>query len=115
MLRLAARYADQWNGWLAGRSGVEEVAPLRALVDEACTEVGRDPDTLERTVTVGVNPTAGRGNADASVLAGSPEMLAEALRAFAQEGISHIQIWFEPMTLASIEAFAPTLKLLGRP
>jgi probable F420-dependent oxidoreductase len=115
MLRLAARYADQWNGWLAGRSRAEEVAPLRALVDEACNEVGRDPDTLERTVTVGINPTAGRGNADASVLAGSPELLAEALRAFAKEGISHIQIWFEPMTLASIEAFAPTLKLLGRP
>ena len=34
--------------------------------------------------------------------------------AFAQEGISHVQISFQPMTLASIEAFAPTLELLDR-
>jgi hypothetical protein len=47
-------------------------------------------------------------------LTGSPEVLAEALRAFAREGISHIQIAFEPMTLSSIEAFAPTLELLDR-
>jgi hypothetical protein len=47
-------------------------------------------------------------------LTGSPEVLAEALRAFAREGISHIQIAFEPMSLRSIEAFAPILELLDR-
>ncbi len=114
MLCLAARHADQWNGWIPDRSRVEEVAPLRSLVDEACEEVGRDPATLERTLTVSVNPTERRGSADTGTLTGSPEMLAEALRAFAQEGISHIQIAFQPMTLASIEAFAPTLELLDR-
>jgi hypothetical protein len=61
-----------------------------------------------------VNPTEQRGSADRGTLTGSPEILADALRAFAREGISHIQISFEPMTLASIEAFAPTLELLDR-
>lgn len=114
MLRLAARHADQWNGWIPDRSRIEEVAPLRRLVDDACEEVGRNPATLERTVTISVNPMEQRGSADTGTLAGSPEVLAEALRAFAREGISHIQISFEPMTLASIEAFAPTLELLDR-
>ena len=114
MLRLAARHADQWNGWIPDRSRVEEVAPLRSMVDEACEEVGRNPATLERTVTISVNPAEQRGSADAGTLTGSPEVLAEALRAFAHEGIAHIQISFEPMTLASIEAFAPTLELLDR-
>ncbi len=114
MLRLMARYADQWNGWLPGRSRVEEVAPLRALVDEACAEVGRDPATLERTLTISVNPAEQRDSADTGTLTGLPEVLAEKLRTFAQAGISHIQIVFEPMTLASIEAFAPTLEILDQ-
>ena len=114
MLRLMARYAEQWNGWIPDRSRVEEVAPLRSLVDEACEEVGRNPATLERTVTISVNPTEQRGSANTGTLTGAPEVLAEALRDFAREGICHIQISFEPMTLSSIEAFAPTLELLDR-
>jgi probable F420-dependent oxidoreductase len=114
MLRIAARYADQWNGWIPDRSRVAEVAPLRSLVDQACVDVGRDPATLERTVTISVNPTEQSGGADAGTLSGSSEELAEALRGFAREGVSHIQLSFEPMTLANIEAFAPTLELLDR-
>ena len=47
-------------------------------------------------------------------LAGPPERLAEELRAYAREGISHVQLWLEPNTLESIEAFAPVLELLDR-
>lgn len=114
MLRLTARHADQWNGWIPDRSRAEEVAPLRVAVDEACADVGRDPATLERTVTVTVNPIDEQVGTDSGTLTGSPETLAGALRAFAREGVSHIQIVFEPQTLASIEAFAPTLELLDR-
>jgi probable F420-dependent oxidoreductase len=114
MLRLIARHADQWNGWIPDRSRVEEVAPLRALVDEACKEVGRDPATLDRTVTICVNPIEGIDHADTGILTGSPEGLAEVIRGFAHEGISHLQIAFEPLTLRNIEAFAPTLEVLDR-
>ena len=44
----------------------------------------------------------------------TPEDLAERLRAFAREGISHVQFWMEPATMASIDLLAPTLKLLDR-
>src|SRR5207244_1247769 len=55
MLRLTAKYADMWNGWLPFvRSHADQVAPLRAAVDAACAAVGRDPATLVRTLGVGV-------------------------------------------------------------
>lgn len=115
MLRLTIPHADQWNGWIIDRSRPEEVGPLRTLVDEACEEVGREPDTLVRTLGIRVDSLGGTNRQGSGTLTGSPEMLAEALRAFAREGISHIQLMFEPSTLASIEAFAPTLELLDRP
>ena len=114
MLRLAARHADQWNGWIIDRSRPGEVPALRTAVDEACAEVGRDPDTLQRTLGIRVDSLGGQSREGSGTLTGPPEELAESLRAFAREGISHIQILFEPSSLASIEAFAPTLEILDR-
>lgn len=121
MPRLAARYADLWNGWIAfGRSRPDEVPPLREQIDAACLAVGRDPATLPRTVTITVAPSGRRGLPPMGAfvgtvpLTGSPEALAETLRAFAREGISHIQVALHPNSLAGIEAFAPVLELLDR-
>ena len=36
------------------------------------------------------------------------------MRAHAAAGISHVQIWLTPDTIASVEAFAPVLELLDR-
>ena len=40
--------------------------------------------------------------------------MAETLRAFAREGISHVQLVLDPITLASLEEFAPVLERLDR-
>jgi alkanesulfonate monooxygenase SsuD/methylene tetrahydromethanopterin reductase-like flavin-dependent oxidoreductase (luciferase family) len=45
-------------------------------------------------------------------LEGSPEEVAESLLGFAREGISPLQVWLAPNTLAGVEAFAPVLELL---
>jgi alkanesulfonate monooxygenase SsuD/methylene tetrahydromethanopterin reductase-like flavin-dependent oxidoreductase (luciferase family) len=119
MLRLTARYADMWNAWFSGtKSDPAEVPPLRAAVDAACREVGRDPASLERSISIMVDQT-GRLEIGPSMkpdsaqpLTGSPEQIAAGLRAFAAEGVSHIQMYFAPPTLGSIEAFAPVLELL---
>jgi alkanesulfonate monooxygenase SsuD/methylene tetrahydromethanopterin reductase-like flavin-dependent oxidoreductase (luciferase family) len=113
MLGLVARYADQWNVWY---KPAEELIPLREAVDAACREVGRDPATLPRTATVRVNllGRTGRQGGTIDPLAGSPEQLAEGLRAYAGAGISHVQIIPDPSTLAGIEALAPTLEILDR-
>jgi alkanesulfonate monooxygenase SsuD/methylene tetrahydromethanopterin reductase-like flavin-dependent oxidoreductase (luciferase family) len=53
MLRLTAKYADMWNSyWTRTNNNPSGVVPLRAMVDEACEEVGRDPATLQRSVSV---------------------------------------------------------------
>ncbi len=44
----------------------------------------------------------------------TPENLAEQLRALAREGITHVQFWMEPATMASIDTLAPVLELLDR-
>jgi alkanesulfonate monooxygenase SsuD/methylene tetrahydromethanopterin reductase-like flavin-dependent oxidoreductase (luciferase family) len=114
MLRLAAQQADLCNAWLAyGRSQPDEIPPLRDRIDAACREHGRDPTTLARTVTIRAALFGGTV-AGAEPLTGSPEELAASLRAFAREGISHVQVWLTPHTLAGVEAFAPVLELLDR-
>jgi probable F420-dependent oxidoreductase len=113
MLRLTAKHADSWN---AVFKRAEELPALRATVDAACAEVGRDPATLERTVGVPVDLPGATARATGSMtpLAGSPEELATALRAYAGEGIAHLQVLLAPATVAGIEAFAPVLELLDR-
>ena len=38
--------------------------------------------------------------------------MAEELRAYAREGIGHVQLVIDPITRASIEGFAPVLRFL---
>jgi alkanesulfonate monooxygenase SsuD/methylene tetrahydromethanopterin reductase-like flavin-dependent oxidoreductase (luciferase family) len=54
MLRLAARYADQWDTFPAipgaSTDGVGlSIAEQAALLDAACRDVGREPDTIRRS------------------------------------------------------------------
>ena len=48
-LRMAAQYADGWN---VPYIGVEEFARLSGVLDLRCSEVGRDPATIDRTVNL---------------------------------------------------------------
>jgi alkanesulfonate monooxygenase SsuD/methylene tetrahydromethanopterin reductase-like flavin-dependent oxidoreductase (luciferase family) len=117
MLEIAAPHMDAWNAWYAHVGNRPEgVAPLRERVDAACIAAGRDPSEVERTVAVLVRMTGGRGRqqGDASAeevvpLSGPPELLAEAFRAYAREGVSHLQLVLDPITPAAIEELAPVL------
>jgi probable F420-dependent oxidoreductase len=116
MLRLAARFADQWNVWFKTfNNRVEELDAMRATVDAACQEVGRDPATLARTAAlkIAVGPHS-PSTMSTEPIAGSAEEIATALRQYADIGISHIQVWIEPNTIAGIELFAPVLEILDR-
>ena len=114
MLRLVAQQADLWNGWLTyGRSHPDGIPPLREKIDAACRAHGRDPATLGRTVAIRA-AVLERTVPGAEPLTGSAEELADGLRAFAREGIDHVQIRLAPDTAAGVEAFAPVLELLDR-
>ncbi len=114
MLGLTARHADLWNAW--GRNSPADIPPLREKVDAACAAAGRDPATLPRTVSVLVDlPTrAGRPREKPPFLTGSPKELADAFRAYAREGVSHLQVVLDPNTVEGIAALAPVLDLLDR-
>ncbi len=121
MLRLTARYADQWNTWLAmSRSDPAAFPAHDALVDAACADVGRDPGTLERTASIMVD-LDGRRAIPASMapgtaqpLSGTPDEIAESIRAFGALGVSHLQIYLVPNSVAGIRAFEHVLRALGR-
>jgi alkanesulfonate monooxygenase SsuD/methylene tetrahydromethanopterin reductase-like flavin-dependent oxidoreductase (luciferase family) len=114
MLELAARHADIWNRDFFPESAISDLPVWRARVDAACQAVNRDPATLERTAAVAIDLPGGTPREGWNALTGTPEDLAESLRAYANAGISHVQIWLEPSTLAGIEVFAPTLEILDR-
>ena len=104
-LRTAARYADAWNA-----SGTaDELRAKDTILRERCAEVGRNPDEIERTVTVWLairdDPAEARrvlatnaaangdtlGDDDQAFL-GSPEKIADELRPIVEVGFRHILI-----------------------
>jgi alkanesulfonate monooxygenase SsuD/methylene tetrahydromethanopterin reductase-like flavin-dependent oxidoreductase (luciferase family) len=114
MLDLTARHADGWNTWFNSTGNtVAGLQPLLDRVDTACDAAGRERASLERSAAVIVEvgphePSAMTG----PPLIGNSEEIAAGLRAYADAGVSHVQIWLEPNTLAGIEAFAPVLEAL---
>ena len=105
MLAATLPYADAWNAWYADTGNAAAgVARLRSTVDAAATAAGRDPAAIERTVAVLVRLPGGTGRVMGDTdpkqavapLEGPPEAIAEALRAYAREGISHVQLVLDP-------------------
>jgi alkanesulfonate monooxygenase SsuD/methylene tetrahydromethanopterin reductase-like flavin-dependent oxidoreductase (luciferase family) len=120
MLRIAAPYVRAWNSWFSDIGNHPAgIALLRDAVDAACRDVGRDPADIERTVAMLVRFPGGTGRIQGSYaesppppLEGPPDVMAERLRAYAREGIGHVQLVIDPITRGSIEGFAPVLALL---
>lgn len=122
MLRMTLPHVPLWNGWLADSdSHVEAYVSLGAIVDEVCQAVGRDPSTLERTISISVDPTGTRDFpkhwhllSDVSKtkpLSGSSEEIANGLRAFGESGVAHLQIYPIPPTRATIETLTSIVDL----
>lgn len=106
MLQLVARHADLWNGcWY--RTPADTAAPL-AKLDAACREVGRDPSTLGRTAGLWINVSNPR-HPDRPYL-DSPAAIADHLWGFADKGLSHVQLRFDPLDLVSVEKVGVALQ-----
>jgi alkanesulfonate monooxygenase SsuD/methylene tetrahydromethanopterin reductase-like flavin-dependent oxidoreductase (luciferase family) len=122
MLQITIPHVDAWNSWfVATGNRPQGIAALRAKVDAACRKAGRDPSEIERTVAVLVRlpggtgrPSGGDQEAEPPAVAGSPAQIADALRAFAREGIDHVQLVLDPITEGSIRALEPVLKDLDQ-
>ncbi|HRA47101.1 MAG TPA: LLM class flavin-dependent oxidoreductase [Thermomicrobiales bacterium] len=108
MVELTARFADAWNTSWYGTP--EDGADSRAAMLATCARVGRDPQTLVKTVGINVALTGGEGQ-PGKFMAGTPAEIAAGLRAFADAGYDHLIAGIEPCTVESIAEFAEALAL----
>ena len=120
MLGITLPHVQMWNAWFSWfGNGSEGLATLLAELDASCTEAGRDPASVQRTVAVMV---AMSNATDESY--GSPERrtapavhvaeLPGLLDIYARMGISHVQLVVDPITVGSIEALGGVIATLDR-
>ena len=127
MQSITAQHADMWNVFYDNTSNrVEGYLGARPEFEQACRDNGRDPATLDSSVTVLVAdstadpwwdrlPTSHFAEAEPlKPLTGSPENIAQELHRYAAAGVAHVQISLEPTTCATIEALGPALQALDK-
>jgi alkanesulfonate monooxygenase SsuD/methylene tetrahydromethanopterin reductase-like flavin-dependent oxidoreductase (luciferase family) len=120
MLLITLPGVDVCNVWSADvENSPAGLEPRLRLVDAICTEVGRDPVEVERTVAVLVQLPDGRGRVQGNYrqnsippLSGGTSEIAEGLRAYARLGVAEAQLVVEPITLESIETLGGVLQEL---
>lgn len=66
-MRTAVRFGDAWNGFCATDPAATDAVDLLDLLDRTCTDLDRDPATIERTVDVVVDPLDLQAARDRSV------------------------------------------------
>lgn len=123
MLGLAVRYADMWNAYYDDiHNKVEGYKVHSNNVDTACFDAGRDPSSLERTVTVLMADSTAdpwwdrlpveqlEGAGPLIPLSGSTEALAARFLEYRDCGVSHIQICLEPTTQKTVAALEPLIR-----
>lgn len=113
MMRLTARYADQWTiDWLGPEQRVRDQLDN---VREACRLEGRDPATLTITggVTVaypGLGDLPGWMSMPDSYLTGDAEELGRQLAAYGDLGVDHLITNLYPFTEASVARYAEAIE-----
>ncbi|NNC40223.1 MAG: LLM class flavin-dependent oxidoreductase, partial [Acidimicrobiia bacterium] len=116
MMRLTARFADEWNGFTLQNPTTDFFAPMLAELAEACRDVGRDPQTLRRSIDIVVAPTGETEPLPQGFgvpIHGPPGEIADQLAAFSGIGISEGRTYLWPQSIDTIEAMAPVLAELA--
>ncbi len=112
MLRLAARYADQWNiGYFSIPRSIDNV---RRSVLKACRAEQRDPTTLEFTymINLAYPDLAGwKKDKKRGYLTGSTEEIAAALADYEARGAAHLMFQLHPASPEGFERLAESVAL----
>lgn len=111
MLRLAARYADGWNWWSQGLDDLDSLRSLVSELDSACAEVGRDPETLARSLDVYSLDPLGTSRGQRAAISGSPGEMAEALLGIGELGFGEVRVNVAPV--GSLEALPRAVEALA--
>jgi alkanesulfonate monooxygenase SsuD/methylene tetrahydromethanopterin reductase-like flavin-dependent oxidoreductase (luciferase family) len=112
MMRLTARYGDEWNWWAYGAAGfLDSLRPKVEAFDEACEAEGRDPATVMRSVDLYSFDTTGESDAD-HAMTGTAEQMAELILSHRELGFDEVRVDLLPKTIAAVEAFAPVVEMV---
>lgn len=96
MLDILARYADGWNsGW---EHDIEALRPKVAKLDAACRAVGRDPETVVRTMGANLELDGAFHRRGPAVLSGSDDEIVARFLAFRDFGCDHFVVGLDPCT-----------------
>jgi probable F420-dependent oxidoreductase len=115
VLAAALPYVDVWNAWFDDYANSPEgFGTLNGLIDDACRGAGRDPGAVERSACVYVvlDPAGASRPPDVPPVQGTPEAVAQTLRAFAAAGADEAILVVEPIHGASIRALGEVLRML---
>jgi alkanesulfonate monooxygenase SsuD/methylene tetrahydromethanopterin reductase-like flavin-dependent oxidoreductase (luciferase family) len=92
-LRIAAKWADEWNVW----GTVDTMKHKMAVLDRHCDEVGRDPKSIQRSAVALLFLSDDAGfvakvsqSVDRAHIAGNAEQVAETVRAYAEAGVDEL-------------------------
>jgi F420-dependent oxidoreductase-like protein len=97
-LRTVARFAQHWNS----TAGIDHWPAVKATLEERCSEVGRDPRTIECSVNLRLDP------------GGDVGAIAESAAAFADAGADIGVVYLPvPHTPAVLEPIAEALRPLA--
>ena len=96
-LRIAARYAQEWNT----RADLDTMIHKMAVLDRHCAELGRDPRSIRRSTMALIGLTDGADDADSErrmrenapfspLLTGGPDQIYEQVKAYSEAGIDEL-------------------------
>jgi len=114
-LRIAARYADEWNIWAT----VDTMVAKMQILDRHCAEVGRDPKEIERSAVAllfmfedeaSVKAMRERKIPRACVI-GTPKEVAESMAAYRDAGVQEFIV--PGFTLGNTDAAKSALDLFA--
>jgi probable F420-dependent oxidoreductase len=117
VLRLTLPTAQVWNTWFTDfANSAEGFARLDRRVSQIATDVGRDPDSVERSacVLVMLDPSTGERPIDPSApaITGTLDAIGAALREIAEAGADELIVVADPIDERSIRALGDVVSAL---
>lgn len=97
MMRLAAEYADAWNGWVM-KPSFNAFRTMLEELERACEEFDRDPVTIRRTLDVNIDHTGyfaeHRSGGSMEPLSGADGKIADEILSYSELGVEEVRCYY---------------------
>lgn len=97
MMRLAARFADGWNGWVPSDPSVKIFKPMIEKLARSCEEIGRDPNSIKRTLDIQIDSLGVyeklRPGGNMKPISGTSKQIANAILSFRDIQVDEVRCY----------------------